>query len=74
MTRNAILDDLHAIRRKLLADYSGDIAAYLRDAQTRLEVSGRPIAYRKQRTIRSTGVAKSGESEVENQTLPSRDQ
>ena len=44
MTRNAILDELHAARRKILADYNGDTAAYLRDAQARLEASGRPIA------------------------------
>ena len=49
MTRNAILDELHAARRKLLADYNGDTAAYLRDAQARLEASGRTIAHRKQR-------------------------
>lgn len=53
MTRNAILDELHAARRKILADYNGDTAAYLRDAQARLEASGRPISHRKQRTIRS---------------------
>ena len=52
MTRNAILDELHAARRKLLADCNGDTAAYLRAAQARLEASGRPIAHRKQRTIR----------------------
>jgi hypothetical protein len=52
MTRNAILEELHAARRQLLADYAGDTAAYLRDAQARLEASGRPIAHRKQRIIR----------------------
>jgi hypothetical protein len=73
MTRNAILDDLHAARRKILADYNGDTAAYLRDAQARLEASGRPVADRKQRTIRCTGAAKSGELAIENQSSPSRD-
>ncbi len=73
MTRNAILDELHAARRKLLADYNGDTAAYLRDAQTRLEASGRPIADRKQRTIRCTGAAKSGELAVENHSSPPGD-
>lgn len=52
MTPNAILEELHAARRKILADYGGDTAAYLRDAQARLEASGRPIAERPQRTIR----------------------
>ena len=51
MTRNAILDELHAARRQILAEYAGDTAAYLRDAQNRLEASGRPIAQRQQRTI-----------------------
>jgi len=73
MTRNAILDELHAARRKLLADYNGDTAAYLRDAQARLEASGRPIAQRKQRTIRCTGAAKSGESAMDNQSSPPGD-
>lgn len=70
MTRNAILDELHAVRRKILADYEGDTAAYLRDAQTRLEASGRPIAHRQQRTIRCTGAAKSGELAMANQPSP----
>ena len=61
MTRNAILDELHATRRKILAQYDGDLAAYLSDARARLEASGRPIAQRKQRTIRCTGAAKSDE-------------
>ena len=73
MTRNPILDELHAARRKILADCNGDTAAYLRDAQARLEASGRPIAQRKQRTIRCTGAAKAGVSTVETQTSPPRD-
>jgi hypothetical protein len=73
MTHNAILDELHAARRKLLEDYDGNTAAYLRDAQARLEASGRPIAHRKQRTIRCTGAAKSSELAVENQSSPPRD-
>ena len=70
MTRNAILDELHAARRKILADCNGDTAAYLRDAQARLEASGRPIWRGKQRTIRCTEAAKSGDSAVENQSSP----
>jgi hypothetical protein len=73
MTRNSILDELHAARRKILAQYNGDAAAYLRDAQARLEASGRPIAHRKQRTIRCTGAAKSCESARENQSSPPGD-
>ena len=70
MTHNAILDELHAIRRQLLAKYDGDTAAYLRDAQARLEASGRPIAHRTQRTIRCTG---SDESAGEIKSTPSGD-
>ena len=73
MTRNAILDELHAARRQILADYNGDTAAYLRDAQKRLEASGRPVAHCKQRTIRCTGSAKSGELAMENQSSPPDD-
>ena len=57
MTRNPILEELHAARRKILADYNGDAAAYLRDAQARLEASGRPIWQGKQRTKHCIEVA-----------------
>jgi len=70
MTRNAILDELHATRRKILENYNGDTAAYLRDAQARLEASGRPIWQGKQRTIRCTGAAKSGDLPVETLSSP----
>ena len=56
MASNAILDELHAARRQILAEYAGDTAAYLRDAQARLVASGRPIAQRQQRTLRCTGM------------------
>lgn len=58
MPRNAILDDLHAVRRQLMAQYQGDAGAYLRDAQKRLEASGRPIDLRKQRIIRGPEAGK----------------
>lgn len=73
MTRNPILDELHAARRKILADYNGDTAAYLRDAQARLEASGRPIANRKQRTIRCTGAEKSRDVAMADQSSPPGD-
>jgi len=73
MTRNAILDDLHAVRRRILADYHGDTAAYLRDAQARLDASGRPLAQVKQRTIRCTGAAKSAEMAIDKHSSPPRD-
>lgn len=55
--QNPILEELHAARRKLLAEWNGDTEAYLRDAQTRLEKSGRPIWQGKQRTTHCTEVA-----------------
>ena len=73
MTRNTILDELHAARRKILADYNGDTSAYLRDAQSRLEASGRLIWQGKQRTIRCNGASKSSVSEVENLSSPPAD-
>jgi hypothetical protein len=68
--RNAILDELHAARRQLLEQYHGDTAAYLRDAQARLESSGRPIARRPQKTIRGSRTAKSTEETVESPSSP----
>lgn len=65
MARNEILDELHDARRKILADCNGDTAAYLRDAQARLEASGRPIARRKQRTMRSIEAAVDANSDSE---------
>ena len=50
MTKNPVLDELHEARQKILADWNGDTAAYLKDAQIRLEQSGRPIWQGKQRT------------------------
>lgn len=46
-----ILSELHQIRRDLLEEYGGDLAAYIAEAQKRLEASGRPIANRKPKKI-----------------------
>ena len=73
MTRNAILDEIHAARRQILADYNGDTAAHLRDAQARLEASGRPIAQRKQRTIRWAKAEKQDEPAIEKHSSASDD-
>lgn len=73
MTRNPILDELHAARRQILADYDGDTSAYLRDARKRLEASGRPIARCQQRTIRCAAAAKSNELDIDNQSSPPGD-
>lgn len=73
MTSNTILEELHAARRKILADYDGDLTAYLRDAQIRLEESGRPIWQGKQRTIQCDAAAKSGELKADNLLSPPAD-
>ena len=73
MTRNPILDELHAARRQILAEYDDNTAAYLRDAQKRLEASGRPIAQCEQRTIRCPGAAKAGELVTQGQSSPPGD-
>jgi hypothetical protein len=57
MTPNPILQELYEVRDEILAEYGGDASAYVRDAQTRLLKSGRPIATIKQRTIRRTEAA-----------------
>ena len=51
--QNPVLEELHAARRKILADWNGATDAYLRDAQKRLEQSSRPIWQGKQRTIKA---------------------
>ena len=51
----------------------GDTSAYLRDAQVRLEASGRPIWQGKQRTIRCNKAAKSGVSDMETRSSPPAD-
>ena len=73
MILNSILEELHAARRTILADYDGDTKAYLRDAQVRLEASGRPIWQGKQRTIRRNGTEKPGVSKVGNLSSPPAD-
>ena len=66
MMTNPILKELYAARAQIMAKYGNDLGAYLRDAAERTRASGHPIAKVKQRTIRCTGAAKSGESQVEN--------
>ena len=44
MARNPILEEIYAARDMLLADYNGDVHAYVVDARRRAMASGRPIA------------------------------
>ena len=70
MSNNPILEELYAVRTEIMAEYGNDLGAYLRDAAERNRAAGHPVAKIKQRTIRCTGAAKSGESPVENLTSP----
>jgi len=57
MTTNPILDEIHAIREKLLADHKGDVHAYIEAARKRALESGRRIVQPKQRTKNCSEVA-----------------
>ncbi|MBL8872237.1 MAG: hypothetical protein JNK90_20860 [Planctomycetaceae bacterium] len=67
MTSNPILDEIHAIREKLLAEHAGDLHAYVESARKRALESGRPIYQPKQRTKDRTepdGQPRAGEGSV----------
>lgn len=72
MTKNPILDELHAIRERLLEDAGGTLDALVDRLQAAEQKSDRP-RFKPRRTIRSTGAAKSGETAVENQPSPPGD-
>jgi hypothetical protein len=50
MSPNPILEEIYAARQKLLADFDGDVHAYIEDARRRALASGHPIAAPSQRT------------------------
>ena len=70
MATNPVLEELYAARAEIMAEHGNDLGAYLRDAAERSKASGHPVAKIKQRTIRCTGAAKSGELPVENLSSP----
>jgi len=70
---NQILKELYDIRQEILAEHKDDLADYLRAGLAQTKASGHPIAKIKQRTIRCTGAAKSGELAAENQSSPPGD-
>ena len=73
MSRNPILDELHAAREKLLADAGGDLHRYVEEARQRALASGRPIAELKQRKSRCGKTAKSGVSTMDTPSSPTGD-
>ena len=72
MTRNSILDELHAVREQLLADSGGTLDALVDRLQAEELKSDRP-RFKPRRTNRCTGAAKSGELTVENISSPPGD-
>ncbi len=70
MTTNPILQEIYAARAQLLAEYGGDLAAYIRSANERAKASGHIIAKIKQRTIRRTGAAKQSVTATECLSAP----
>ena len=73
MPTNPILEELHAIRRRIMSEHGDDLLAYLHVEFERLKASGHPSATIEQRTIRCTGAAKASVSEVESQLSPPGD-
>ena len=73
MTHNPILEELYAIREKLLADAGGDVQKYLAGVREREAASGRLLKSTPQPTNRYTGAAKSGVLELEHQLSPPGD-
>ncbi len=43
MSNNPILDELHAVRRQLLAEAGGDLHRYVQESRERALASGRTI-------------------------------
>ena len=69
MTKNPILDELHAVRERLLADAGGTLDALVDRLQDAEQKSDRP-RFQSQRTNGCTTAAKSGECEIENLSSP----
>ena len=73
MPENPILEELYAVRSQIQAEHGNHLSAYLHSEFERLKAGGHPVAQIKQRTIRCTGAAKSGELARENQSSPPGD-
>lgn len=72
MTKNPILDELRAVREKLLDDAGGTLDALVDRLQAEEQQSNRP-RYQARRTNRCTGAAKSDGTELESLSSPPRD-
>jgi len=72
MTKNPILDELHAVREQLLADAGGTLEGLVAKIHADQKASGRTVR-KSRRTIRCTEAAKPGDLPVENQSSPHGD-
>lgn len=72
MTKNPILDELHAVREQLLANAGGTLDALVDHLKAAEQASDRP-RFKPRRTIRCTGAAKSADLEMGDQTSPPKD-
>lgn len=72
MTRNPILDELHAIRERMLADAGGTLDALVDRIQAEEQLSNRP-RYQPRRTICSAEVAADAVTDSESRS-PSQGQ
>jgi hypothetical protein len=72
MTMNPILEEIHAVRKRLLAEAGGTLDALVDQLQAEERKSNRP-RYQTRRTGVSIKKANSGESTVVNQSPPSVD-
>jgi hypothetical protein len=73
MTRNPILEELYAIRDKLLSDAGGDVQKYLAGVREREAASGRLLKPTSPPTKRSVAAAKSAVLAAENSLSPTAD-
>lgn len=69
MSSNPILDELHAVRERLLADAGGTLDALVNRLQTEEQDSLRP-RYKTRRIGRCTGTTNSDESPIDNFSSP----
>ena len=65
MMQNPILDELHAVRERLLADAGGTLDALVDRLQAEEQRSDRP-RFKPRRAIRCTGAAQPDGMQVEN--------
>lgn len=72
MTKNPILEELHAVREQLLADAGGTLDALVNRLQVEEQQSDR-ARFKPRRTMRCIGAAKSGELAEENPSSPPGD-